>query len=109
MSIEILLRVSISELRHGEGCLSYPENRRKSCKSEGCKVFFATLDPGSVFHIGKKTRTKLDLLASWDFRPMQCDSHTLETDVTCTNKSNEKLWELGHVLRGQRGYSKAKS
>ena len=66
MSIEILLRLSISELIHGEGCLSYPENRRKSFKSGGCKVFVTTLGPGSVNHIGKKTRRKLDLLASWD-------------------------------------------
>ena len=34
------------------------------------------------------------------FRPMQCDSHIPETDVTSTDKSNKEIWKLGnHVER----------
>ena len=84
----------------------------------GMLSFSTTLDQGSQFvqvPLGKQDRKKMGStrkLGIFQFKRMSSacatrDSHIAETDVTRTNKGDEKVCELGHVLGGQCGKSNA--
>ena len=102
--------VSSSDTRHGEGCLSHPEDRRDPFKIGGCNVFLQLLKRDQLsgrYHLGNKIGRKRVCLRTGSVtvekdvvRSIQRDSHFLEIDVTSTFKSNKEIRKLGNVLRG---------